>query len=288
MSDRASQYGRIAFEDLNYNSYLRVPELLDLQRLQSDPAHHDEMFFIIIHQSFELWFKQLLHETDLLVRGFRAGSMSRVLKVIKRINAILACLCDQIQLLHTLTPAEFAGFRERLGTGSGFQSVQFREMEFAYGIREAFFLQFFENDAGAHARLQARADAPSVYDEFLRALHAAGYPVPEHLLSGQRGETHDLDEDLVTVLHQLYQEPEDNYHWILVCEALLDLDMFVSKWRQVHILMVSRTIGGRQGTGGSSGKAFLEQRVHHRFFPELWEVRNRFFQSAAPPHAQGT
>lgn len=288
MSDRASQYGRIALEDLNYNSYLRLPELLDLQQLQSDPPHHDEMFFIIIHQSFELWFKQLMHETDLLVRGFRAGSMSRVLKVIKRINAILSCLCDQIQLLHTLTPAEFAGFRERLGTGSGFQSVQFREMEFAYGIREDFFLQFFENDSAAHARLKARADAPSVYDEFLRALHAAGYPVPEALLAGQSSATRELNEELVAVLHALYQAPEDNYHWILVCEALLDLDMFVSKWRQVHILMVSRTIGGRQGTGGSSGKAFLEQRVHHRFFPELWEVRNSFFQSAAPPHAAGT
>jgi len=283
VSDRASQYGRIAFEDLNYNSYLRVPELLGLQHLQSDPPHHDEMFFIIIHQSFELWFKQLMHETDLLVRGFRAGSMSRVLKVIKRINAILSCLCDQIQLLHTLTPAEFAGFRERLGTGSGFQSVQFREMEFAYGIREKFFLQFFENDAEAYARLKARADAPSVYDEFLRALHAAGYPVPERLLAGQSSETHPLDQDLVAVLHALYKAPEDNYHWILVCEALLDLDMFVSKWRQVHILMVSRTIGGRQGTGGSSGQAFLEQRVHHRFFPELWEVRNSFFQSPAAP-----
>lgn len=281
MSDRASQYGRIAFEDLNYNSYLRVPELLQLQQLQSEPPHHDEMFFIIIHQSFELWFKQLLHETDLLVRGFRKGSMSRVLKVLKRINAILACLCDQIQLLHTLTPAEFAGFRERLGTGSGFQSIQFREMEFAYGIRESFFLQFFENDPEAHARLTKRAEEPSVYDEFLRALHEAGYPVPEHLLTGQRTTTHELDQDLVQVLHGLYENPEENYHWILVSEALLDLDMYVSKWRQVHILMVSRTIGGRPGTGGSTGKAFLEQRVHHRFFPELWEVRNSFFQPDA-------
>ena len=144
---------------------------------------------------------------------------------------------------------------------------------------QEFFLQFFENDPEAHQRLQARADAPSVYDEFLQALHAAGYPVPERLLAGQRTSTHELDEDLVSVLHELYQEPEGNYHWILVCEALLDLDMLVSKWRQVHILMVSRTIGGQKGTGGSSGKAFLEQRVHHRFFPELWEVRNRFFHS---------
>lgn len=283
MADRTQQYQRIALEDLNYNSYLQLPELLDLQRLQSDPEHHDEMFFIIIHQSFELWFKQLLHETGHLVDAFRAGSMSRVLKVLKRINAILACLCDQIQLLHTLTPAEFAGFRERLGTGSGFQSIQFREMEFAYGIREPFFLKFFAEDDQARRRLERRLEEPTVYVEFLRALAAAGFEVPDRLLQASPGAVHELDDELVQVLHRLYEVPEENYHWILVCEALIDLDMYVSKWRQVHILMVSRTIGGRPGTGGSSGKAFLEQRVHHRFFPELWEVRNRFFDAAASP-----
>ncbi len=209
--------------------------------------------------------------------------MSRVLKVIKRINAILGCLCDQIQLLHTLTPAEFAGFRERLGTGSGFQSVQFREFEFAYGIRERLFLQFFAEDEFARTRLQARADARSVYQEFLAALQAEGYAVPASVLEVEGGDHHKLNSELVEVLHKLYEEPEDNYHWILVCEGLRDLDMLDSKWRQVHILMVSRTIGGRQGTGGSSGKAFLEQRVHHRFFPELWEVRNSFFESGSSP-----
>ncbi len=277
MTERTTEYRRIPLEELNYNSYLQVPQLLQLQEQQSEPPHHDEMFFIIIHQSFELWFKEMLHETDLMVRYFRSGSVSRVLKVVKRINAIMSCLCDQIQLLHTLTPAEFAGFRERLGTGSGFQSVQFREMEFAFGLREEFFLQFFEDDVFGVERLRARWQAPSVYDEFLRAIAAAGYPVPAHLLEGEDGHTHELDPGLVEVLHQLYQEPDDNYHWILVCEALLDFDMLVSKWRAVHILMVSRTIGGQIGTGGSSGKAFLEQRVHHRFFPELWEVRNSFF-----------
>jgi tryptophan 2,3-dioxygenase len=277
VSNRTTEYRQIALEDLNYNSYLRIPELLNMQQLQSQPPHHDEMFFIIIHQSFELWFKEMLHDTDQMVRYFEQGKVSRVLKVIKRINAIMACLCDQIQLLHTLTPAEFAGFRERLGTGSGFQSVQFREMEFAYGIREKFFLKFFQDDEFALERLQARLDSPSVYDFFLAALATDGYPVPAEILDRDFSLLHELNHDLVKVLHQLYEEADDNYHWILLCEALLDFDMLVSKWRSVHILMVSRTIGGMTGTGGSTGKAFLEQRLHHRFFPELWEVRNTFF-----------
>ncbi|MBC8328007.1 MAG: tryptophan 2,3-dioxygenase [Planctomycetes bacterium] len=277
MSENAAEYDKLVLEKLNYNSYLRVPELLGLQRPQSDPEHHDEMFFIIIHQSFELWFKEMLHETGLLMEYFRAGQVSRALKVVKRVNAILETLCQQIQLLSTLTPVEFAGFRKGLGTGSGFQSVQFREVEFAFGLRDEWFFQFFEDDDFARGRLRKRFEGPSVYDEFLRALARDGYAVPGGLVTRDTGKPHELDPGLVECLRKLYLEPEDNYHWILVCEALLDLDTLFSKWRAVHVLMVSRTIGGQKGTGGSSGRAFLESRMPYRFFPELWEVRNRFW-----------
>lgn len=277
MSQNAADYDKLVLEELNYNSYLKVPELLELQHPQSDPEHHDEMFFIIIHQSFELWFKEMLHETGLLVQSFRAGQVSRALKVIKRVNAILEALCQQIQLLSTLTPVEFAGFRKGLGTGSGFQSVQYREMEFAYGLRNEWFFQFFEDDEFARERLRRAFDGPSVYDEFLRALAADGHGVPQELVERDTAQPHELHEGLVDCLKELYLKPEDHYHWVLVCEALLDLDTLFSKWRSIHVLMVSRTIGGQKGTGGSSGKAFLESRLPYRFFPELWEVRNRFW-----------
>jgi tryptophan 2,3-dioxygenase len=281
MSERLKDYDDLKIEDLNYGSYLKIPELLSLQQLKSVPPHHDEMFFIIIHQSFELWFKEMLHETGLLVDYFDQGSVSRALKVSKRINAILECLTQQIQLLATLTPVEFAGFREALGTGSGFQSVQFREAEFAFGLRDPWFFQFFEDRPDELARLKSRCAGPSVYDHFLAALAAEGYPVPKEVLERDFSTAHQLHEGLLAVLRDLYAAPEENYHWILVCEALLDLDMLWSKWRYVHILMVSRTIGGKKGTGGSSGAAFLESRLPLRFFPELWEVRNADWGAAS-------
>ena len=270
MKGRSTDYDKLQLEELNYNSYLQVPQLLDLQQRQTDPPHHDEMFFIIIHQSFELWFKECLHETDRLVFHLQNGSVSRALKITKRLNAIFETLTQQIQLLSTLTPAEFAGFRASLGTGSGFQSVQFRELEFAFGLRDEWFMKFFADDSFAIQRLQKRLTKPSVYEELLRALKNAGYDVPETHGDG-------LDERVLAVFKELYSHAEENYHWVLLFEAMIDFDMLFSKWRSVHILMVSRTIGGQPGTGGSSGGGFLEGRLPHRFFPELWEVRNRFW-----------
>ena len=266
-----TDYDHLKLEELNYNSYLMVPELLDLQNIQSEPEHPDELFFILIHQSFELWFKLCLHETDRMIHHLQADSVSRALKVLKRINAVFEVLGQKVQLLSTLTPAEFAGFRERLGTGSGFQSVQFREIEFLYGLKDEWFLQFFKEDEFAAERLQKRLQNPSVYQEVLASLERSGFEVPE---PGNPGEAPNAE--LVKVFHDLYADAEDHYHWVLLFEALIDFDTAFAKWRSIHVLMVSRTIGGQSGTGGSSGKAFLESRIPHRFFPELWEVRNSF------------
>ncbi|MFK5955025.1 MAG: tryptophan 2,3-dioxygenase family protein [Planctomycetota bacterium] len=274
MGERLADYDRLKLEELNYNSYLKIPELTSLQELRSDPVHHDEMFFIVIHQSFELWFKEMLHEAGLMVQCFEKGDIAHSLKVLKRIQAILTCLTQQIQLLGTLTPEEFAGFREALGTGSGFQSVQFREMEFVCGQRDPWFFQFFENQPDELARLRARFEAPSLYDFFLRAMAREGYAVPQAILERDLSETHSMNDELVIVFRDLYQNPGNNYHWVLACEALLDLDTMWSNFRSAHILMVSRTIGGKKGTGGSSGVPFLESRLPLRFFPELWEMRN--------------
>lgn len=274
MEEARAEYGKLRFEELNYGSYLKIPELLRLQELRSRPQHHDEMFFIVIHQSFELWFKEVLHELDLMGEHLAAGSVSRALKTVKRVNGILDCLGQQIQLLATLTPVEFAGFRSALGAGSGFQSLQFREIEYACGLRDDFFREFFRRWPESAARLEARAAAPSVYDHFLRALARAGHPVPRAVLERDVRRSHELDAGLVQALRELYERPKDEYHWVLLAEALLDLDTAWSRWRAVHVLMVSRTIGGQTGTGGSSGAAFLESRLKLRFFPELWEVRN--------------
>ena len=274
MSDRLADYDRLKLEELNYNSYLKIPELISLQQLRSDPPHHDEMFFIVIHQSFELWFKEMLHEAGLMAECFTKGEVAHSLKVLKRIQGIITCLTQQIQLLGTLTPEEFAGFREALGTGSGFQSVQFREMEFMCGQRDPWFFQFFEGRPDELARLKARFEAPSLYDHFLHAMAREGFAVPEEVLQRDLTQTHMLNHRLVEVFRDLYENPGDKYHWLLTAEAMLDLDTMWSIFRSVHILMVSRTIGGKKGTGGSSGVAFLESRLSLRFFPELWEVRN--------------
>jgi len=274
MGERHEDYDRLKLEELNYNSYLKIPELTSLQELRSKPEHHDEMFFIVIHQSFELWFKELLHEAGFMVKCFERDDIGHSLKVLKRIQAIITCLTQQIQLLGTLTPEEFAGFREALGTGSGFQSVQFREMEFVCGQRDPWFFQFFANQPDELARLKARYEAPSLYDFFLAAMAREGYAVPKEVLNRDVESTHTMNDDLVLVFRDLYEKPGKDYHWVLACEALLDLDTMWSNFRSAHILMVSRTIGGKKGTGGSSGVPFLESRLPLRFFPELWEVRN--------------
>ncbi len=267
-------YKNLELKELNYNSYLKVPELLSLQQLLSDPAHHDEMFFIIIHQAAELWFKLMRHETAALVEEFRSGSVSRPLKKLRRLVSVMDLMIAQINMLNTLTPVEFAGFREKLRPASGFQSIQFRLIEFTYGIREPFFLQFFDKEPEKKKELEEILRHPSVYDEFLRALAKAGYKVPASLLSRDVSQPWTESPELVRVLKGIYEDPKEEFHWVLLCETLLDFDEKFAVWRAVHMLMVARTIGMSQtGTGGSAGYKFLAGRAEYKFFPELWSVR---------------
>ncbi|HYE78397.1 MAG TPA: tryptophan 2,3-dioxygenase family protein [bacterium] len=273
------EQAKLTLQALNYESYLQVPELLKLQHRLSEPAHHDELFFIVIHQAFELWFLEMLHETDLLVEHLQGGAVSRALKVLKRLNAIMELLVRQIELLATLTPVEFGGFRDHLKPASGFQSVQYRELEFAYGNKDPFFLSFFADRSYAHERLARRLETPSVYHAFWIALRDGGFPVPGALLERTGpGQPHAApkavaDSDGVAVLKELYEHPGTAYHWVLLCEAMLDFDTLFADWRRTHQLMVERTIGTKPGTGGSSGAEFLKTRLDIRFFPELWAVR---------------
>lgn len=271
---RGPDYENLKLEELNYESYLQVPALLDLQHEVSEPPHHDEMFFIVIHQAAELWFKLILHETETVVEAFRRGSVSRAIKTLKRIRQILELQVRQIKLLDTLTPVEFAGFRDRLAPASGFQSVQFRKMEFTYGLRDRFFLKFFQKRPEVVAEFEAILEQPSVYDEFLRCMNAGGYAVPPECLAMGWAKPDAPHTGLVDAIRRVYEDPQDNYHWVLLFETMVDVDEKFALWRSAHILMVERTIGRKRGTGGSAGHQFLQTRLHHKFFPELWEVRN--------------
>jgi tryptophan 2,3-dioxygenase len=273
-------YRDLVIKDLNYNSYLKVSELLNLQhevsgRGEGETPHHDEMFFIIIHQTAELWFKEVLHETEILVKSLHQNIISRALKALKRIKGIMNLQVEQIRLLSTLTPIEFAGFREYLKPASGFQSIQYRQIEFTYGIRNPFFLKFFEQLDGVADRLQDIMKEPSVYDDFLRMLDRKFCKIPESVLNRDVSKPWELNTDVVKALYDVYTNtPEDKYHVILLFEALLDLDEALILWRKTHATMVHRTIGHKTGTGGSTGYQFLTSRMDLQCFPELWEVRN--------------
>lgn len=268
-----SKYENLVLKELNYNSYLKVPELLSLQNILSKPEHHDEMFFIIIHQAAELWFKLMMHETSALILDLRAGSVSKALKKMKRTVSVMDLMVKQINLLNTLTPVEFAGFRDHLKPASGFQSIQFRMIEFWYGIREDFFLKFFDKEPEKKKLLEEILQQPSVYDEFARAMAKAGYAVPAEVLNRDVSKPWSENAELRRTILNIYENPQDNYHWVLLFETMLDFDEKFAIWRSVHMLMVARTIGMKAGTGGSSGYDFLAKRAPLRFFPELWSLR---------------
>ncbi len=269
----AVDYEDLVLKDLNYNSYLKIPQLLDLQTQISSPPHHDEMFFIIIHQATELWFKEILHESEKLIEGYREHSISHTLKGYKRVTAIMDLLVKQINLLSTLTPVEFAGFRDLLRPASGFQSIQFRKAEYLFGIKDAFFLKFFKSMPEVAKELSDLMSLPSVYDEFLFCLHKE-YKLPQNLIERDFSQPRELNLELVNVLKTVYENPGDNYHWCLLFEAMLDFDEKFSLFRSTHMLVVERAIGRKKGTGGSAGHEFLKSRANLKYFPELWDVRN--------------
>lgn len=253
---------------LTYTSYLRVDELLDLQRPKSAGPEHDEMLFIIIHQVYELWFKQLLHEVDYLGEQLRSADQHRALHTLRRMLTILKTVVSQIDILETMTPLEFNSFRGFLESASGFQSFQFRELEFALGYKRPGILNHFQGTP-FHARLEVRFQAPSLWDHLLHFLHASGWSLPDELL--RRDVTRPVapsaaaQEALLAVYRQ--DAPLSR-----LCERLVDLDEGMQEWRYRHVKMVERTIGSKPGTGGSPGAKYLHNTIQP-FFPDLWAIR---------------
>jgi tryptophan 2,3-dioxygenase len=257
--------------DLNYGSYLQLAELLDAQRPLSD--HHDEMLFIIQHQTTELWIKLVIHELRSAMQLIGSDDLAPALKRLARIKHIQKQMTDQWSVLATLTPSEYAQFRGVLGRSSGFQSVQYRTLEFLLGNKNAAMVAVFAFDPQAQQVLSAALQAPSLYDEFLLFLHRRGYPIPQRLLERDWSKPHTLDQDLVEVFAAVYADPERQWDVYETCEELVDIEDTFQTWRFRHLKTVERIIGYKRGTGGSSGVAFLRRALDLSFFPELWSVR---------------
>jgi tryptophan 2,3-dioxygenase len=247
---------------LTYGGYLAIPELLSLQRLLSDPAVHDELLFITVHQAYELWFKQLVFELESIRDRLIEGEPERARHYLKRVHAIEGVLIEHIEVLETMSPQDFLEFRALLSPASGFQSAQFREVEFLSGLKERRYLRELAATPEELERLGRRLDEPTVWDGFVALLEANGLPMPE--------------EDEEARRQSLLQVARESKHAALfaVAEGLLDHDEALARWRAHHVLMVEREIGAKPGTGGSSGVEYLRSTLNKRFFPELWGLRS--------------
>ncbi|MFB9376468.1 tryptophan 2,3-dioxygenase [Kineococcus gynurae] len=265
---------RTDFRDrMSYGSYLHLPELLGAQHPLSAPEHHDEMLFIIQHQTSELWLKLVLHELRSACTALREDDLKVALKNIARVKHIQRTLTEQWSVLATLTPTEYSQFRGFLANSSGFQSHQYRAVEFLLGNKNADMLAVFAHDEAVHAELAGLLAAPSLYDEFLRLLARRGHPVPGDVLERDVTKAHTPDPRITAVFSTIYSEARTYWEEYEACEELVDLEDNFQLWRFRHLKTVERTIGFKHGTGGSSGASFLAKALQLTFFPELFAVR---------------
>ena len=255
---------------VTYTNYLKLDELLALQRPLSRGPEHDELLFIVIHQVYELWFKELLHELDYLNTRLIEGDTPRAQHTLKRILTVLKVLVSQIDVLETMTPLEFLSFRDRLESGSGFQSRQFRELEMALGRKHRGAVEHYPGDSADRASLEARFGAPTLWDAFLRYLARMGHDVPTGALERDVQQPIVASPDVQRILlHVYHHDPAA----AAVCERLVDLDEGMQEWRYRHVKMVQRTIGTKRGTGGSMGAEYLLTTLNQPAFPDLWAIR---------------
>src|SRR6185369_10649375 len=242
---------------LSYNKYLRVQDLINLQECLSSPVHHDELLFITVHQAYELWFKQILHKLDAAIQFLEQDRLPAATRAIERIVDIEKLLVQQIHILESMTPISFLAFRDQLNPASGFQSMQFREIEFSSGLKDEHILREFREDEFASKRLRARMDQPSLAEAFYGALAKRGFDV------GQPAQA----------ILEILTHFETRYEEFQLAEALMEHDEYFSLWRSHHIKMVERMVGAKRGTGGSEGIGYLKTTLDKKFFPELWEAR---------------
>jgi tryptophan 2,3-dioxygenase len=264
-------------ERLTYSSYLKVPELLKLQQLQSEPPRHDELLFIVIHQTYELWFKELLHDLGAVVRCLQAVARNpeardevyEAARLLRRCTEIARVLVTQFTILETMLPTHFLAFRDKLEPASGFQSQQFRQIEFLCGLKDEKMLHMHEDVPEEHRELVRRLREPSLHDVLFDALRSLG-KLPAYAPDATE---RDRFEARAEAIRDVYEDERNFRDWIDVCERLTEFDELVVSWRLRHIQMVERTIGMKMGTGGSAGSSYLRLTLDKKFFPELWEAR---------------
>jgi len=263
---------------LTYGGYLKVRDLISLQNQLADPPQHDEMLFIIIHQVYELWFKELLHELDTIIERLNADQPLAAHRLVRRCIEIERVLVDQIAVLETMMPMDFLSFRDHLMPASGFQSFQFRELEFVSGLKDSRFLKNYDQGSEEYAKLEARLAQPSLADAYYAMLGRHGFNLPEINPGDETPEDRDEIEgrrqQRIRELRRIYQDAEKHYALFLLTESLIDYDEMFSMWRLRHVKMVERMIGTKTGTGGSEGAAYLRKTVDRTFLPELWELRS--------------
>lgn len=258
---------------MTYGDYLALPELLGAQRPRSQPPHHDELLFIIQHQTSELWMKLMIHELEAAVALVRNDDLKPSFKVLTRVGHIQHMLFEQWSVLETLTPSEYLEFRGTLGHSSGFQSHQYRAVEFLLGNKDAAMLLPHRHTPEIHDWLERLLRQPSIYDEFLHVLARRGHPVPKEILERDVTQPYVAHPGVVSVLRTIYESPESHWDAYEMSEKLLDVEERFQLWRFRHLKTVQRIIGFRRGTGGSSGVGFLKKALDQTFFPELWDVR---------------
>lgn len=258
---------------MTYPVYLALDQLLSAQHPLSRPVHHDELLFIIQHQTSELWMKLVIHELRAAIDFVRAGSLPPCFKILARVKQVQRQLFEQWAVLETLTPTEYAQFRRVLGPASGFQSHQYRMIEFLLGNRDPNMLRVFKDMPAEYAQVSAVLEQPSLYDEFLRHMARAGHAVPRNVLERDVRQPYQASPAVVEVFKRVYENPSQHWEAYEMAEKLVDVDQQFALWRFRHVKTVERIIGFKRGTGGSSGVAFLRQVVEVRMFPELWDVR---------------
>ncbi|MCM3742295.1 tryptophan 2,3-dioxygenase [Oceanobacillus luteolus] len=256
---------------MTYADYLKLDSIISSQNPIS--GHHDEMLFIIIHQVQELWIKLILHELKAATKAILDGDMQPAFKMLARVTRIQHQLIQSWEVLSTLTPAEYLEFRDKLGNASGFQSYQYRLMEFALGYKKEAILKIYKEKPEIYKELQAAYQSPSIYDVTIQSLAKAGFPIPKEILHRDVSKTYEANVSVQNAWKQVYKKAADHWDLYQLAEKLVDVEDAFSQWRFRHMKTVERIIGHKVGTGGSSGVTYLKHVINHRFFPELWDVR---------------
>ncbi len=260
-------------QSVTYGGYLRLKELLACQSPQT--GEHDELLFVILHQTMELWMKQAIHEIGAAQSEVRAGGLVPAYKHLARVSRIQAVMTQAWDILATMTPADYLKFRELLGTSSGFQSAQFRALEYKLGLKDDSFLKFQDEGGAERAMLEQALDAPSLYDDVIAQLAKAGFDIPNSVLQRPRRQAYQPNQTVEDAWLAVYRDTQK--HWALyqLAEKLLDLDDALLTWRHKHVLTVERIIGRKRGTGGTEGVGYLQQTLNRRAFPEIWSLRTK-------------